>query len=159
MAARDPWDGSRGPPPQLHLIQGPNLSKEWGPPHKAKQKAKQSGAAKARNDSLPETTNPGIADRNESRRLDANTQTDGVGFEPTRRFHVCRFSRSAKGCPGLPTRTPLETRDETALSPSPTGRPRPSTKTRNRAKPRHNTPNRDHSPDKSATSRGWHVSK
>jgi hypothetical protein len=21
-----------GPPPQLHLIQGPNLSKEWGPP-------------------------------------------------------------------------------------------------------------------------------
>ena len=62
---------------------------------KAKQKAKQSGAAKARNDSLPETTNPGIADRNESRRLDANTQTDGVGFEPTRRFHVCRFSRSA----------------------------------------------------------------
>ena len=34
MAARDPWNGSRGPPPQLHLIQGPNLSKEWGPPHR-----------------------------------------------------------------------------------------------------------------------------
>jgi hypothetical protein len=47
----------------------------------ARSKAKQSGAAKSRNDSLPETTNPGNADRNEPRRLDANTQADGVGFE------------------------------------------------------------------------------
>ena len=43
--------------------------------------AKQSGAAKARNDSLPEGTNPGNAERNEPRRLDATTKTDGVGFE------------------------------------------------------------------------------
>ena len=61
----------------------------------AKQKAKQSGAAKARNDSLPEGTNPGTADRNEPRRLDATTKADGVGFEPTNDFRRCRFSRSA----------------------------------------------------------------
>jgi hypothetical protein len=30
---------------------------------------------------------------------------------------------------------------------------------RNRDKPRHNEPNRDHSPDKSRTSRGWRVLK
>ena len=57
----------------------------------AKQKAKQSGAAKARNDSLPERTHPGNAERNDNPRNRATTQTDGVGFEPTRRFHVCRF--------------------------------------------------------------------
>ena len=72
----------------------------------AKQKAKQSGAAKARTDSLRETTNPGIADRNETRRLDANTKTDGVGFEPTNDFRRCRFSRSAKPLRALPKRTP-----------------------------------------------------
>ena len=60
---------------------------------KAKQKAKQSGAAKARADSLPERKNPGNAERNDNPRNPTTTQTDGVGFEPTRRFHVCRFSR------------------------------------------------------------------
>ena len=79
---------------------------------KAKQKAKQSGATKARNDSLPEETNPGIADRNEPRRLDANTQTDGVGFEPTNDFRRCRFSRPVHST-ALP---PIQT---AAVSPRP----------------------------------------
>ena len=125
---------------------------------KAKQKAKQSGAAKARADSLPERKHPGIADRNDNPRNPATTQADGVGFEPTRRFHVCRFSRSTKPLRALPKESPLKTRKsapEGVLNGStgacPSGR--------NRDKPRHNEPNRDHSPDKSRTSRGWRVLK
>ena len=37
--------------------------------------------------------------------------------------------------------------------------PTPWRNGQNRANSRHHKPNRDHSPDKSATSRGWHVSK
>ena len=37
-------------------------------------------------------------------------KTDGVGFEPTRRFHVCRFSRSANALGRLAAGTPLKTR-------------------------------------------------
>ena len=48
---------------------------------KAKQKAKQSGAAKARTDSLRERANPTIAERNDTTRNPATTQADGVGFE------------------------------------------------------------------------------
>ena len=85
-------------------------------------------------------------------------KTDGVGFEPTRRFHVCRFSRSAKGAPRLATRTPVKSGRNApdALGNGTTGL-RPGG--RNRVKPRHNEPNRDHSPDKSATSRERPVSK
>ena len=44
----------------------------------AKQKAKQSGAAKARTDSLRERTNPGNAETNDNQRNPATSKTDGV---------------------------------------------------------------------------------
>jgi len=83
---------------------------------------------------------------------------DGMGLEPKSDFRRCRFSRSAKGSPGLPTRKPRKQgrSDSEAVLEGPTGT---WPKTRNRAKPRHNKTYRDHSPDKSATSRGWYVSK
>ena len=51
----------------------------------------------------------------------AQNKTDGVGFEPTRRFHVCRFSRSAKPLRALPAGTPLN-KAKTRLGSSGTGR-------------------------------------
>ena len=75
----------------------------------AKQKAKQSGVAKARTDSFRERTNPGNAETNDNPRNHATTKTDGVGFEPTNDFRRCRFSRSAKPLRALPKRTPRKT--------------------------------------------------
>jgi len=77
---------------------------------KAKQKAKQSGAVKARTESHRERENPGNAERNETTRNPATTKADGVRFEPTNDFRRCWFSRSAKGSPGLPKASPLKTR-------------------------------------------------
>jgi len=87
-----------------------------------------------------------------------STRTDGMGFEPTRRFHVCRFSRSANPLGVLPIRTPRKqgrNAPEAVLA----GTSSIRSVGRNRDKPRHDEPNRDHSMDKSATSRDLSVSK
>jgi hypothetical protein len=125
---------------------------------KAKQKAKQSGAAKARTDSLRERASPTIAERNDTTRNPATTQADGVGFEPTNDFRRCRFSRSASPLGVLPIRTPRKqgrNAPEAVLAGTSSIRP----ERRNRDNPRHDEPNRDHSPDKSATSRARSVPK
>ena len=53
----------------------------------------------------PDPLESGVSSESEQFRT-----ADGVGFEPTNDSRRCRFSRSAKGYPGLPTRTPLKTR-------------------------------------------------
>ena len=83
--------------------------------------AKQSGAAKARADSLPERTNPGNAERNDNPRNPATTQTDGVGFEPTNDFRRCRFSKVGEGPPEAVGTNSPENSDEKLLKPFPPG--------------------------------------
>ena len=96
--------------------------------------------------------------RNDNPRNPATTQADGVGFEPTNDFRRCRFSRSAEPLGVLPIRTPRKqgrNAPEVVLAGTTSIRP----ERRNRDNPRHHKPNRDHSPDKSATSHGRRVSK
>ena len=77
---------------------------------------------------------------------------------PTNDFRRCRFSRSAKPLGVLPIRTPRKHgRNAPEAAPDVASGIRPMG--RNRAKPSHRKPNRDHSPDKSATSRDWPVPK
>ena len=111
-------------------------------------------------EALDETVFPGPSLVDSARAHDRLfRKTDGVGFFPHERLSPLPVFKVGKALSGTASGNSLENKGESFPRASATAPRASGPRRRNRVKPSHHKPNRDHSRDKSATSRDRPVSK